>query len=63
MQQYLPGLTMPVGHQLPDNLPTPGDDGEDGLEIENAYIEVGVQWVEPLLCTAALLVVVALVAA
>jgi hypothetical protein len=45
MQQYLPGLTMPVGHQLPDSLTT-AEDGEadvDGLEIEKAYVEVRLQ--------------------
>lgn len=34
-QQYLPGLTMPVGRALSD-LAT----GADDREIENAYIEV-----------------------
>ncbi|WIA38686.1 hypothetical protein OEZ86_001991 [Tetradesmus obliquus] len=40
-QQYLPGLTMPAGHQLPDSLTTAedGDADVDGLEIEKAYVE------------------------
>lgn len=43
-QQYLPGLTMPAGHQLPDSLTTAedGDADVDGLEIEKAYVEVRV---------------------